>query len=174
MPAPQRMSVPRRMNAPESSMFPHTVTIYNLTTEFDKTTFKDKSVNYITILRGVFLDAAKAANVRQSGLEGADSVNLIIPFGVEAVDGVTGETKEFMEAVGFWKLDPEEKAKYWTLAITDKDPDIEGMTFFIKGVAVEPDRTLGYLELQYDHVYDVTKVDEKDFGGLPHWEVGGV
>lgn len=168
------MNSPRRLNALESNMFPHTVTIYNVTVEFDPTIIKNKLTNYITVLRGVFLDAAKAANVRQSGLEGADSVNLIIPFGVEAVDGVTGEAKEYIQPVDFWKLGPEEKTKYWTLAITDKDPNVDGNTFFVKGVAVEPGLSVGYLEMLYDHVYDVTKVDEKDFGSLPHWEAGGV
>ena len=68
---------------------PHTVTIYNVTQETDQTTFKDVQKSYITVLRGVMLQASKAANVRQSGLEGADAVNLYIPFSTPAVDGVT-------------------------------------------------------------------------------------
>lgn len=60
-------------------MFPHTVTIYNVSQETDPATFKDVEKTYITVLRGVLLEASKAANVRQSGLEGADAVNLYIP-----------------------------------------------------------------------------------------------
>ena len=55
-------------------MFPHTVTIYNVSQETDPATFKDVEKTYITVLRGVLLEASKAANVRQSGLEGADAV----------------------------------------------------------------------------------------------------
>lgn len=38
---------------------------------------------------------------------------------------------------------------------------------------MEPDRDRDFLEKAYDGVYSVTKVDEKDFGELAHWEVGG-
>ena len=62
------------------SMFPHTITVYN--TWEDPVTFDTE--NHVTILRGVFYDSAKAVNVRESGLTNADSVNLIIPFDVEA------------------------------------------------------------------------------------------
>lgn len=77
-------------------MFPHTVTIYNVSQETDPATFKDVEKTYITVLRGVLLEASKAANVRQSGLEGADAVNLYIPFSTPAVDGVTGTEKRYV------------------------------------------------------------------------------
>ena len=69
-------------------MFPHTVTVY-LTGDEAPVTFE--AATHITVLRGVFYDSSKAVNVRESGLTNADSVNLIIPFSVEAVDGVTGK-----------------------------------------------------------------------------------
>ena len=78
------------------SMFPHTVTIYNVSQETDPATFKDVEKTYIPVLRGVLLEASKAANVRQSGLEGADAVNLYIPFSTVAVDGVTGAEKRYV------------------------------------------------------------------------------
>ena len=110
------------------------------------------------------MDASKAANVRTSGLEGADAVNLYIPFSVEAVDGITGEPKQYMPPIEFWRTD--DKTGFWTLSDG-------GNTFFIKGEVVEQDASVQLIEMAYDHVYNVTKIDEKDFGGLQHWEVGG-
>ena len=40
-------------------MFPHTVTLYNVETMTDITSFEETSVNHITVLRGVLLDAVK-------------------------------------------------------------------------------------------------------------------
>ena len=149
------------------SMFPHTVTIYNVTSEIDKTTLTEKLVNHMTILRGVLLDASKGANVNKSGLEGADSVNLYIPFSASAVDGVTGHEKQYSPPMDFWRM--EDKTGHWTLSVTGHG----GKTIFVKGEVVEPDLTEEQISLAYDGVYNITKVDEKDFGGLPHFEVGG-
>lgn len=150
------------------SMFPHTVTIYNVTSEIDKTTLTEKLVNHMTILRGVLLDTSKAVNVTRSGLEGADAVNLYIPFSVSAVDGVTGQKKRYAPPMEFWRM--EDKYGYWTLSVTGHG----GKTIFVKDEAVEPDLTEEQISLAYDGVYNVTKVDEKDFGGLKHFQVGGV
>lgn len=146
---------------------PHTVTVYNVTTETDPATFDDVTTNHITILRGVFLDASKGTNVRESGLEGADAVVLHIPFFVTAVDGVTGESKQYVGPMEFWRA--EDKSGLWTLSV-DRN------TFFVKGEVVEPNATEEYINLAHDGVYTVTKVDEKDFGSpdMQHWEVGGV
>ena len=149
------------------SMFPNTVTIYNVTSEIDKTTLTEKLVNHITILRGVLLDASKAANVARSGLEGADAVNLYIPFSVNAVDGVTGQKKRYAPPMEFWRM--EDKSGYWTLSVTGHG----GKTIFVKGEVVEPDLTEEKISMAYDGVYNVTKVDEKDFGSLKHFQVGG-
>lgn len=148
---------------------PHTVTIYNVTQETDQTTFKDVQKSYITVLRGVMLQASKAANVRQSGLEGADAVNLYIPFSTPAVDGVTGAAKRYVGPQEFWRA--VDKSRLWTLS-TDGNG---GTTFFVKGEVVEPEKTEEALEMLYDDVYKVTKVDMKDFGSadMQHWEVGG-
>lgn len=173
---PTRMNAPRRMNAPEKKpMFPHAVTLYNITSEVDPDTDMDTVTNYITILKGVLVDDSKAVNVRQSGLEGADAVNLYIPFGVEATDPLTGEEKGYLPPVEFWRSS--EMDKHWTLAISAKGAPLNGYTFFIKGVAlppdgVRPDMVREVVEAMYDDVYNITKIDTKDFGGLQHWEVG--
>lgn len=149
-----------------AALFPHVVTLYNADTEErPETGFEPTLVNHITILRGVLLDAVKAKNVNESGLVGADSVTLYIPRNVEAMDGVTGEPKEYIGPVEFWRLN--DKTGYWTLSIGQN-------TFFVKGEAVHSDWTSQKIDATYDDVYDVTKVDFKDFGGdMSHWEVGG-
>lgn len=173
---------------------PHTVTVYNVVTETDPTTFEDTTTNYITVLHGVFLDASKGTNVRESGLEGADAVVLHIPFSVDAVDGVTGAKKRYVGPMEFWRA--ADKSDLWTLTV-GRD------TYFVKGEVIETEWaafapadydgvvssdgylfvagrevtvTEEYINLMYDNVYIATKVDEKDFGSpsMQHWEVGGV
>ena len=153
------------------SMFPHTITVYNVEIYTDKNTFKDVLVNHITVLRGVLLDASKAVNVRESGLVGADAVNLYIPFGVEAVISLTGEPKTYVGPLEFWRA--EDKSEIWTMSIGGtKTHGVDGSCFFVKGKAVHPDLDTQAIEMMYDHVYDITTIDEKDFGGLQHWEIG--
>ncbi len=148
------------------SMFPHTVTVYNVETkERPETGFQKEETKHITVLKGVFLEASKAYNVRQSGLVGADAVNLYIPAFVNAVDGVTGQSKKYVGPVEFWRAD--DKSGLWTLSL-DKS------CFFVKGEAVHPDWNIQAIEMAYDDVYSVTKVDVKDFGGdMSHILVGG-
>lgn len=148
---------------------PHIVTIYNVTQETDQETFHDTQKSYITVIRGVMLQASKAVNVRESGLEGADAVNLYVPFASLAVDGVTGQEKRYVGPQEFWRA--ADKSGIWTLS-TDGNG---GTTFFVKGEVVEPDKTEQMIEMLYDDVYKVTKVDMKDFGSpsMQHWQVGG-
>lgn len=147
-------------------MFPHTVTVYNVADEEDpENNFETVTVNHITILRGVLLEASKGKNVNKSGLVGADAVTLYIPFSVEAVDGVTGEAKQYTGPVEFWRAG--DKSGIWTLSPGDN-------CFFVKGEAVKPEWNVQTIEAAFDDVYNVTKVDRKDFGGdMAHWEVGG-
>lgn len=147
-------------------MFPHTVTVYNIIQEEDPSTLKEVTHIYITILRGVMLQASKGANVRESGLEGADAVNLYIPFAVEAVDGVTGKPKTYIGPQSFFKA--ADKSDLWTLSYKGNG----GMTCFVKGEFVSDDMTV---VLSHDDCYNVTKVDAMDYGSLDmqHWEVGG-
>lgn len=146
-------------------MFPHTVTLYTVVTEEDPSTFEETTTNYITILRGVLLDAVKAKNVNESGLEGADSVALYVPKDVEAVEGVTGEKKQYVGPVEFWKM--EDRSGFWTLSVGEN-------SFFVKGEAVHPDWSGQKIDAAYDDVYNINTVDFKDFGGeMSHWEIGG-
>ena len=144
---------------------PHTVTVYNVATVTDKITFEETTVNYMTVLSGVLLDATKGSNVRQSGLVKADSVTLYIPLDIVALDAETGEEKTYVDPMTFWAA--EDKSDKWTLS-TDEN------TFFVKGEVAEPDKSFEYISMAHSGVYNVSKVDEKDFGGLAHWEVGGV
>ncbi len=143
------------------SMFPHTVTVYN-TGEEDPTTFE--KITHITVLRGVFFDARKAANVLESGLSNADAVNLIIPFDVEAVNGETGEAQTYLPPLKYEAS--EEKDRHWTIQTGDS-------CFFVKGEVVEPGMSFQEINATFDSVHKVTSVDEKDFGTLKHLEVGG-
>lgn len=169
---PRRMNAPRRVNTRKSTMFPHIITIYNVDAYTDPHTSKEVLTNYITILRGVLLDESKAVNVRESGLVGADAVNLYIPLDVKAVDGITGTPKTYLSPVEFWKAD--DKSKFWTMSVgVAKSEATSGSCFFIKGEAVHPDESVDKLEMMYGgNVYDITTIDTKDFGGLQHWEVG--
>ena len=148
------------------SMFPHTVTVYNSEISYGAD-FSETTVNHITILSGVLLDASKAANVKTSGLEGADAVNLYVPFWASAVDALTGDNKEYLSPMEFWAL--EDKTGFWTLSVDGNG----GTTFFVKGECAD-DTSFEEISLAHDGVYRVTKVDEKDFGGdMQHWEIGG-
>lgn len=141
------------------SMFPHTVTVYTITEDNDTL----EVFSNITVIRGVLLDASKGANVRTSGLEGADSVNLYIPFDAVSVDGVTGKEKAYIQPKAYEAaLD---KTDIWTM-----DP---GNSFFVKGEVVNPDLNFQEINVKYDNVHMITKVDTKDFGKLAHFEVGG-
>ena len=138
---------------------PHTVTVYSAIE--DQVTFE--VTRHITILRGVFMDASKASNVRSSGLEGADSVNLFIPFSVDAVDGQSLFDKSYVSPKIFEAA--ADKSRFWTLRVGD---------FFVKGEIVG-DKDQSFMEANYDDVYRITKVDMKDFGSesMRHFEVGG-
>lgn len=147
---------------------PHTVTVYNIVHETDQTTMKDVTTAYITVIRGVMLQASKAANVRQSGLEGADAVELYIPFSAPAV-GNDGRSKRFAGVKEFSAAT--DKSGLWTLSVNDDTCT----TIFIKGEVIEPTMTVQQLEATYDGVYKVTKVDDRDYGSadMRHWQVGG-
>lgn len=145
---------------------PHTVTIYNVVREIDPATLNEREMVYITVLFGVMLQASKGANVRTSGLEGADAADLFIPFSVEAVDGKTGAPKQYAGPQAFNAA--ADKSGLWTLSYKGEG----GETLFVKGefVSDNPD-----VVQWHDDCYTVTKVDAKDFGSpdMQHFEVGG-
>lgn len=139
---------------------PHTVTIYNVSQDENF-----RTVNNITVLRGVFLDATKGSNVTKSGLDNADAFNLYVPFAVNATDGVTGRRKTYLRPTEY-RLAPIPN-DYWTM-----EPGEE--CFFVKGHVVEPSLSFREMNAQYD-AHRITKVDTKDFGtpDMQHWEAGG-
>lgn len=146
---------------------PHTVTIYNVQNEErPETGFTPAEKLYITVLRGVFLEAAKAVNVRESGLVSADAANLYIPFNVEAVDGITGSAKTYFRPQEF--IAASDRSNKWTLSFSGNG----GKTYFVKGEQIVSNTTA---LASLDECYEVTKVDAKDFGSadMQHWEVGG-
>lgn len=145
---------------------PHTVTIYNIVQETDPATLEETERAYITILRGVMLQASKAANVRKSGLEGADAVNLYIPFFVEAVDGKTVAAKTYSKPQAFNAA--ADKSGMWTLSYNGNGQE----TIFVKGEFVSDNLDVVRF---HDDCYNVTKVDAMDYGSadMQHWEVGG-
>ena len=145
---------------------PHTVTIYNIVRETDLSTLKEVEHVYITILRGVMLQASKGANVRESGLEGADAANLYIPFAVEAVDGKTGATKTYAKPQEFVKAT--DRRGLWTLSYNGNG----GETVFVKGEFFSDNMDIVQHQ---DDCYNVTKVDAMEYGStsMQHWEVGG-
>jgi len=147
-------------------MFPHTVTVYNM---MEDTTTGMDTYN-ITILRGVFLDVSKAANVMKSGLASADAATLYIPMSIKAVNGETGEEQKFVSPKEYEQL--EDVSGYWTLRTGGKSSVTD--CFFVKGEVVE-EASYSDISRRYDDVYDVTSVDTKDFGSksMWHWEVGG-
>lgn len=145
---------------------PHTVTVYNAHENMDTL----KPEYNITVLEGVFLDISKGANVVKSGLENADAAKLFIPFGIEAVNGVTGQSQTYIDPKAYERL--EDKSAYWTIRAggTTSVNDC----FFVKNRVVS-DMDFQDLNSYYDHVFRVSSVDLRDFGSesMRHWEVSG-
>ena len=112
-------------------------------------------------------EASKGANVRKTGIEGADAVNLYIPFSVEAIDGATGKPKKYVGPQEFYRAT--DKIGLWTLSVSGNG----GVTFFIKGEFVTDREDVA---LAQDNCWNLTKVDAMDFGSedMQHWECGGV
>ncbi len=149
------------------TMFPHTVTVYNkMENDMGVATYN------ITLLRGVFLDISKAANVIKSGLTSADSVMLYIPMSIKAINAETGEEQRFVSPKEYERLEDDERHAFWTLRVGGISSVAD--CFFMKGEMTEK-ASFGDLKNRFDDVYDVTTVDTKDFGSksMWHWEVGG-
>lgn len=124
------------------------ITLYNK--YYDTSTRLDKWKR--TQLKGVFWNNTKAANVNKSGMESADSVNVLIPLSLS--NGFI-EPKSFIGEVGTWTLQPGDKI---CLGLIETD--------YTK---------ITDLEKEHSNVHDITKVDKKDFGSqyMRHWKVGG-
>lgn len=145
---------------------PHAVTVYNAYENVDTL----KNEYNITVLKGVFLDISKGANVMKSGLENADSATLFIPFDVLAMNGKTGRQQTYLEPKQYENLG--DKSAHWTIRTggTTSGKDC----FFVKGEVVE-DADFQEINQNFDNVFRVNAVDVRDFGSadMRHWEVSG-
>lgn len=142
---------------------PHTVTLYTTTTTANEM-FEETATQHITVLRGVFLDHVKAANMWRSGLESADAVTLYIPLEIAGIDGQTLFEQHYVPEKQYEEM----PGNAFTLKTN-------GDSFFVKGEVIEPDKDFQWINAHYDNVYRITKVDLKDFGtkDMQHIEVGG-
>lgn len=145
---------------------PHTVTVYNAQENVDTL----KTEHNITVLKGVFLDISKAANVEKSGLVNADAATLFVPMNIKAVNGRTGAIQTYLPPKEYARLgDP---SAYWTIrasgTLSNKD------CFFVKGEVVD-ERDFEEINAFYDDVFRVSSVDPRDFGSadMRHLEVSG-
>jgi hypothetical protein len=109
-------------------------------------------------LSGVFWNAIKGAVVRRTGVNSADSLQLIIPIGVQASRAAYKPPKEWAALT--------DKTGAWTLQPGD---------VVVKGALDDVEIVRSTKELQaYDDVLTITSVDTKDVGGaMAHWEVSG-
>jgi len=139
------------------SMFPHTVTVYY---EYEDELLMTEV--HSTVLKGVLVDAVKGAQIAAGGAEPADEVTVYIPHDVRAWDGLTLLEKRFAKPKEY--AASADKSALWTL-------DVE-RGYMVKGEVVTEE---GYraVSAKYDDVWRITRVDDKDFGNLRHFEVGG-
>ena len=139
---------------------PHTVTVFNA---------REDALPVATILRGVFLDVSKAANVRASGLDNADAATLFIPFSVEAFNAETGAVQRYVTPKEYERST--DKENLWTLRTSGTGSAAD--CFFARGEITQSAKYQA-INAEYDDVYRVSSVDPRDFGSpdMQHWQVG--
>lgn len=142
-------------------MLPHTVTLYNVEKNTDPETMEDTLTNHITILRGVFFSPVRAA-----GNASKDGATLHIPFSVAAESAEDGAPVQYADPAAYHAA--ADRSGLWTL---EPFPSC----FFVRDVAVRPEKTYQQINAEFTHVYAVTAVETCDFGAedLRHWEVTG-
>lgn len=134
-------------------MFEDEITIFN---KKYNSLLKD-DVYIRTYLSGVNIDLKKAVNVIKSGLQDADLGMVIIPKDVDT------QNKEFVKPMQFQKSSDN---KIWTLKSGDT------IVLELVDCEIDGENSIANLKKNYDDVYEITSVDTKLKGGLPHWEVG--
>ena len=137
-------------------MFEDEITIFNKRYDSNK---KD-DIYSKTYLSGVNVDLKKAVNVIKSGLQDADSGTIIIPEEVYRQNKVFVKSKHFQIGAKF------NNKRLWTLQAGDI------IVLGLISYDIGGKNTIAKLRQQYDDVYEITSVDTKLKGGLPHWEVG--
>lgn len=93
---------------------------------------------------------------------------------ITVLRGVLLDTSKGSSVRGEQSAGADEVTLYVPFRTADRlDIAADGTAFFVKGEVVEPEADRAVLEKIYGHVYSVTRVDELDYGGLRHWEIGG-
>ena len=130
------------------SLFPHTVTLIRLPRT-------EGEVPHITALEGVLLEETGGASFGEGGPEAADEARLFIPFQVTARAVPQGTPRRYLPPEAFEKA--EDRSGFWSV-------DGRRGWAFVKGETAPAGRRM----------YTVRRVAVRDFGGLKHWEIGGV
>lgn len=136
------------------NLFPHTVTLYRLPRTQGESA-------HATVLEGVLLDESRAASASAAGLGADDEARLFIPFGVTARAVPEGTPRHYLPPEDFEKR--EDKSGFWSVGDRRDWAFVKGTA----GAAVPEERS-------GCRVYAVRRVAVRDFGGLKHWEIGGV
>lgn len=131
-------------------IWPHKMTLYNQTAAGYRR----------TVLSGVMWQESCGKVISKTGTDFAETVLVIIPYGVDAGGAVYKTPKDY-------QLDP---SNAWTLQAKVHD-------FIVKGVcAYIPKAGDSIMELlkNYD-AHSISSVSEYDYGNtrIRHWEVGG-
>lgn len=130
-------------------MFNKTITLFNKKLDVNNRT--DKYHKHI--IKGCFVDDINQSSTAKNGLDNADSIFIAIPFENAA---------NYLDPLDYKnKVDV---SKHFTF----KEGDI-----VVKGEVLEDYQKLKDIQENYSFVYTITKVDIKDFGNKPHFEIAG-
>ncbi|EQF29858.1 hypothetical protein QEW_4533 [Clostridioides difficile CD160] len=142
--------------------FKDNITLYNACYN------KEFGVNeyFKTYLVGVDWQGQQNINVTDKGIISADSIKIIIPF------GVSSEGKKYIEPKEFEKLNIAEKGKYFTFNNNDKIA--KGLVDF--DIDSRNGKTIKMLENLYSDVVNINSIITHDFGSMNmrSWEIGGI
>ncbi len=136
---------------------PHNVTLINI----------HHDTPYLTILRGVMLQALNGPSVQRKGDTEETKATLYVPFSVNAVNA-GGHRVSFLPPQEYARcLDPE---NHWTLQTEGESAG--RCSFFVKGELSVP-CTLAEAREQYDFVFVVAGYQIHDYGShsMQHYEV---
>ena len=136
---------------------PHTVSLINL----------HNGTPYLTLLRGVMLQALNGQSVQRRGDQEETIATLYVPLSVHATNAA-GENVTFLPPLEYARCtDPE---KHWTLQPEGESAGRCG--FFVKGELTEP-ISLEEAYDRYDFVYTIAGCTVHDYGSssMRHWEV---
>lgn len=140
-------------------------TLYN----YDRDKATGKVTYRRTYLRNVFWDDSKQSNVLKSGLTSVESVNISVPFDVDAEGKTYKSPKEYLNST--------DKDNSFTFTANSQDLIVKGIIDYEinNSSSQKISESLSYLKNNYDYVMTISIVDMKDFGSenMRHWEIGG-